>query len=86
LFYKILERKLSAGRNESYHEERVIGTSADDPDLDPVLGIPLKSKLTPSEQQLRGGYTYTSKPVEHIDVFTSVKIIDGTFTVNFKSI
>ena len=71
----------------TYHEEGVVGTSANDADLDAVPGIPLFLSLVPEG----GGMmvlerTHASIAVKDVDVVAGVQVINSTFTVDFESI
>jgi hypothetical protein len=68
----------------TYHEEGVICTRTDDPDLYAVLGIPLEGNEWICGVDRKR--TYAGVAVENIDVIARVEVVDGAFAVNFKSV
>lgn len=68
----------------TYHEEGVICTRTDDPDLYAILGIPLKGNEGICGVDRRR--TYAGVTIENIDVIARVEVVDGAFAVNFKSV
>lgn len=68
----------------TYHKEGMVGTSTDDPDLDTVLGIPLKPV---SHMKMQSEHrTHASETIKHIDVVARVQIVNGTLAVDLKGV
>jgi hypothetical protein len=64
----------------------MVGTSANNSDLDAVFRIPL---FVPSDLRMKGNArlnTHPSIAIENVDIITSVQVINGTFTIDFESV
>ena len=64
----------------------MIGSSANDADLDPVLGIPLLVEKVSTYGSCKKAETYPSVTIEDVDVVPGVQVIDSTLTVDLESI
>ena len=71
----------------TYHEESVIRPSADDPDLDPVLGVPLAEpnghETTANRER---GIAYACIAIEDVDVVAGVEVVNRTLTVDLECV
>ena len=70
----------------AYHEQGVVGTSANHADLDAVFGIPLFMSLEPGGMILGQHATHPCIAVENVDIIASVQVVNGSFAVDFESI
>ena len=72
----------------THHKKRVISSSANNADLDPVLGVPLLAKRVSfyGSWEKSKGDTYPGITIEYVDIFPSVQVIDSTFTVDLESV
>ena len=70
----------------AYHEQGVVGTGANDPDLDAVLGIPLFRTVRAEGYGNVRHETHPGITIENVDIIASVQVIDGTFTIDLKSV
>lgn len=77
-------------RNPDYgntdHEQGMICTCTDDPDLDAVLRIPLEKLQMSGYTKHREDTTRPGKAIKDIDIVACVEIIDGALTVDLKSV
>lgn len=85
---KVLKLGLRRSDKHVVHEEGVVGTCADDPDLDAVLGIPLRKTRTTSAlgEDNTSDNAHSGITVKDVDEFTGVKIVDGTLAIDFESV
>ena len=71
----------------TYHEEGMIRSRADNPDFDPVLGVPLCCPIR-DFGSLNGSRekTYTGVAVKYVHVVPGIQVIYGTLAVDLESV
>lgn len=71
------------------HEEGVVGTSADDADLDAVLGVPSSESIedcSEAKSELEAECESKGTKKLTVDVLASVQEVDGALTVDLEGV
>jgi hypothetical protein len=70
----------------TYHEESVIRPGAYDPDLDPVLGVPLAERNGHETAANGNRDAYACIAIEDVDVVAGVEVVNRPLAVDLERV